>query len=457
MEFLIIGLVEAVVAIIELMVLALPLVAEVLVAIGCLIVDLVLRLFNKQRLKKAPAVASAPSVQSSPEPAADPLPPAKVRRSFRMPRWLLIGSSALAALFLIGILVVNQWFLDDIARHLLSRQQERTGMLVTAETIEGNLFTGRFHASGIVVKRENHPDGLIDLTVRRAEVVVPLFKLLSDVIPVTKVHVEGVQGRFERGVPGQSPAEKEKFTLKLARAFQPKHHFEIHDLTISDVQLAYADHTRPRPLAVPVTLEKLTAQPLRSRFAIFDLFFRSNANGTIAGQPFRIATSGDDLGRTTEWTANGLPVALLAGQIGGPFALLNDGTCDVRVVDRWRNSDEGRVITMDWSIVLNRVTAEVPATISPKLALLSKAVVLYINTKGERVPLAFTMEIDENNFDGTATAAAAGLWDTAADALALTLGKELGIETDAVKDAGKGALDISKGLLEKWRKKKQTE
>jgi hypothetical protein len=202
-----------------------------------------------------------------------------------------------------------------------------------------------------------------------------------------------------------------------------------------------------------VTIEKLTANPLRSRWAIFDVLFRTNASGTIAGRPFNLTTTGDDLGRSTTWTANDLPVALLANYIGGPFTLLSDGTCDVRVTDHWQMSQDQRMIVMDWSLILNHVTAAVPESTSKTMALLAKPVVAFINAKGDRVPLSFTVTIDEDRFDNTASAEAAGLWTVVNDSLAATFGKKLGIETDTMKTIEEKAIDKARDMLEKWRKK----
>ena len=133
--------------------------------------------------------------------------------------------------------------------------------------------------------------------------------------------------------------------------------------------------------------------------------------------------------------------------------MLTGGTADVHVVDHWRQSDQERVIVMDWSLVLKQVHAEVPENTSKLMAILAKPAVAFINAKAERVPLSFRVEIDENRFDGAASAEAAGLWEVVSDSAAATLAKELGIETDTVKDAGDKAVEKAKELLDKWRKK----
>lgn len=70
------------------------------------------------------------------------------------------------------------------------------------------------------------------------------------------------------------------------------------------------------------------------------------------------------------------------------------------------------------------------------------------------MPLSFTVTIDENRFDGTTSAEAAGLWKIVSDSFAATLGKKFGIEPDNIKDLEEKVIDKAKDVLEKWRKKK---
>jgi len=131
---------------------------------------------------------------------------------------------------------------------------------------------------------------------------------------------------------------------------------------------------------------------------------------TFAGRPLIIATSGDELGRETQWHIDALPVAVLAAQVGGPSALLTTETADVHVVDRWRRSDDEHFIVMDWSVVLHDVWAELPEAPSPLLALLGGPAVRCINQQSGSIPLSFQVVIDENRFHGAGSAEAAGVW-----------------------------------------------
>jgi hypothetical protein len=415
-----------------------------------------------------PPADPATAAGGRPSGRTGPPPPNAPRRRFSP--WtsrILIASAAATVLLLAGLVTINQWFLGDVARALLERQRLRTGIVITASEIDGNLFTGRFHARGVVITRSGHDDSDIALTVRSLEVELPAWRVLARTIAIDRVIVAGVRGSIVRGVPalpGPPPAAGSapggQATPGVASDAEPpppghgpKRPYEIANLELRDADLTVADRTRRQPLVLAVTVAALSAHPLRSRWASFDLLFRANADGTVNGRPFRIATSGDDLGRTTEWNAYALPVALLANQIGGPFALLIDGSCDVTVHDRWRDSPEGRLIVMDWSLVLTHVTAALPERLSPVLAELARPVITYINGAGQRLPLSFTVEISEDRFDFAASSEAADLWQAVGDACAITLAKHLGLDPDRIKALGQSAAEKAREAVERWRRK----
>jgi len=382
-------------------------------------------------------------------------------------RWLTVAVLSLTGLLVTALVVTNVWFLDDVGRYLLRQQQQRTGIVITAEQISGNLFTGRFRAEGIAVQRLNHPAGLIDLTIARVDTQIAVWRVLANPRVVESLTVSQMHGRFERGIAGIEPPQKSSsfggveitvgdgaITIDRNDKQRKRRSFRIDALSVRDLDITYVDHLRQPALVVPITLATLTVAPLRSQWAVFDVLFRSNAIGTVAGRPLTIATSGDELGRETQWHIDALPVAVLAAQIGGPCALLTAGTADVHVVDRWRRSDAERFIVMDWSVVLHDVRAALPEAPSPLLALLGGPAVRFINEQSGSIPLSFQVVIDENRFEGAASAEAAGLWQGVADSLAATLGQMLGIKPKAIKSAGGTALDAAKGVLERWRQKR---
>jgi hypothetical protein len=476
MEALILVLLQALVAVIAPVLTAIAVfLASLSALIGSLLsfaLQLILYRIHGPRVGSPPPPAAAGQAPApaggAPSAAPVPSPPSDRRRRFSVwTRRILVASAGATVLLLVGLVTINQWFLGDVARALLERLRVRTGCAITAAEIDGNLFSGRFQAHGIVITRSGHGDSDIALTVRSLEVRVPVWRVLTRAIAIDTVIVAGVRGSIVRGIPplpasppasglasgGPAATEAASDPEPPPPGHGAKRRFEIAHLDLSDIDLTYADRTRRQPLVLGVRVDALSAHPLRDRWAVFDLLFRANATGTINGRPFRIATSGEDLGRTTEWHADGLPVALLASQIGGPFALLQSGSCDVTVQDHWRNSAQERLIVMDWSLVLDHVTAALPEGISPVLAELAKPVITYINGAGLRLPLSFTAEISEDRFEFATSWAAAGLWQVVADACAVTLAKQLGLDPDRIKALGRSAAEKAREALDRWRKK----
>jgi hypothetical protein len=469
MEALIVILLHALVGVIAP---CLTAIAAFLACLGALIASLLafaLQLFLYRRHQPRAGMPPAPGVAVlAPGPAGGPLadrpaapPPSAPRRRFSAwTRRILVASACATALLLAGLAAVNQWFLSDVARALLERLRVRTGIAITATEIGGNLFSGRFIARGLVITRSGHGDSELALTVRALEVEVPLWRLPARAIALETLSVAGVRGSITRvgaasTASASGPAPGGQTTTAPAAGPEPspghaaKRRFEIADLELNDVDLTYADRTRRQPLVLALRVDALSVHLLRSRWAVFDLLFRANATGTIDGRPFRIANRGDEL----DWRADHLPVALLASQIGGPFTLLQGGSGDLSVHVHWRDSTEGRMIVMDWSLVLDHVTAAAPERLSPVLAELAQPAIAYLNGAGQHLPLSFTVEIPEDRFDGAASWEAAGLWQLVGDACAVTLAKHAGIDPDRIKALGRSAAEKAREALDRWRTK----
>jgi hypothetical protein len=446
MEALIIVLIESLAALLgPLIEFALVLIVSLAVLVPELLVYLGLWLRDCRRRKWVPVTDVVSPLRTS------------TRRWVRL---LFIGCSSLSVICLVGVIIVNQWFLNDLARALLNRQQQRTGIAITAQRIEGNLFSGRFTASGITVKREG--EALIDLNVRQMEVVIPFLRAFTNPIALSEVTLDGVTGRYERGVgtqPGMAPAvpwlnlKPKRSGFSFQPGFNSKRDFSINVFTITNLNIAYADHTRALPLAAVVTLDHLNIPALRSRWAVFDLLFRSQATGSIAGRPFQITTSGDGLKRSTQWKIEEMPVGLLASQISGPFLMLHEGACNVLVDCHWRESKGERLVDMDWYIDLKGVTTALPDFVDSTYAELFAPAMAYIKAKAGTLPLRFTLELEEKRFDGALSAEAAGTWKIVGDSLAASFGREFGLDPDLVKKIGRGLLDFTNYEMQHWRKR----
>jgi hypothetical protein len=388
-----------------------------------------------------------------------PVAPSKPkRRTPRFIRWLVIASLSLLGLTLAAALVINTWFLDDLLRWALARQERHSGVHVECEKISASLWSGRYEVSGVRVTRSNHPAGEIDLSARSVTVSLPFWSAWKGTVPIRSLGVDGLRGRYHlgrrvehessqpEGAPGHRPSPD------LER--KPARHFVIDTLEITDLAVEVTDHTLRKPLSLPITIAHMTSSPLHSDWALFDILFRSNAEGSLMGRPFKIASSGDGAGRVTAWTVSELPVEALDAIIGGPFSLITQGRCDVQVTDRWRLGVD-HVIEMDWKLILHDVHCEVPAELTGIRRTLAIAVVAMLNANPRQVPLGFTLHIDRNRFEGTTTLEAAGLWQAVDEALTRKLAEKTGLAPEKIDQLQKDAADAAKGLLDRWRKRKK--
>jgi len=388
-----------------------------------------------------------------------PVAPATPKRGTpRWVRWLVIASLSLLGLTIAAALVINAWFVDDLLRWALARQERHSGVHVECEKISASLWSGRYELSGVRVTRSNHPAGEIDLSARSVTVTLPVWSAWKRTVPIRSLGVDGLRGRYHLGRPverkGSQPedAPGRRSSPDLER--KPARHFEIDTLEITDLAVEVADDPRRKPLALPITIAHMTSSPLRSDWALFDILFRSNADGSLFGRPFKISSSGDDAGRVTAWSASDLPVEALNATIGGPFSLITQGRCDVQVTDRWRLGAD-HVIEMDWKIILHDLHCEVPAELTGIRRTMAIAVVAMLNANPKQVPLGFTLHIDRNRFEGTTTLEAAGLWQAVDEALMRKLAEMTGLAPEKIDQFQKDAADAAKGLLDRWRKRKK--
>lgn len=190
-----------------------------------------------------------------------------------------------------------------------------------------------------------------------------------------------------------------------------------------------------------------TSAPLRSRLALFDILFRSNATGQIAGAGFEIRTAGNAGGRETVWQASEVPVASLGAVAGGVLSWFRDGVVDVAVEDRWRR-DGQLEIDMDWSLEFRDVEVRAPDTAGALTRIATGPIVDYVNSHGGDFPFEFRMVINESQFEYQSSLAAAGLWTAVGEsinrimtAFDLDVGRSAAETGDKLKEEAKSVLD----------------
>jgi hypothetical protein len=146
-------------------------------------------------------------------------------------RWLVIASLSLLGLAIAAALVINTWFVDDLLRWALARQERQSGVHVECETIAASLWSGRYELSGVRVTRSNHPAGEIDLFARSVAVRLPFWSAWKRTVPIHSLRVDGLRGRYYLGrqaeQKGLQPEDalRHRFSPDFER--KPARHFAI--------------------------------------------------------------------------------------------------------------------------------------------------------------------------------------------------------------------------------------
>jgi hypothetical protein len=346
---------------------------------------------------------------------------------------VLLGLTAATTLL---VILLNTVLFEPTLRRGLSRAREKTGVDVQFESARGNFLSGAFTLQGVTVKRQDALRSNIDLKIREARADVSLVSLMRPTVHVGGLRLVDVQGIYQRG------------RLKL-----PRRDFIVDELIVENasVDLKEPDTDLPAP-ALPLKIERLECRPFRRDSALFDLLFRSNGQGTLAGAPFEIRSETLNLGRTTTWKARAIPVAFLAGYLGEPFDWLTSGTVDVDVDDAWSDGPTTE-IDSHWKVDFRDVAAAVPSRITGFKRVVAEPVVRFIQAHPAHLPLEFHLKLDKGHFTGAASVETTGILKAAADGMLEEMARKAMVPVETLKELGRRALDDFKKFVEKRKKK----
>lgn len=336
------------------------------------------------------------------------MPPAGSARPLiaRIAWWFVVVSGTLTFATVVLLLALNTFAFEWAVRRALAAGEKKSGIAADFASANGNLFIGRVNLKNATFVRYGHPVSDFDLEVQRLDLNADVWKLLAGQTVFEEVQIDGVQGEFIR--TGKQDA------------LMPRRQFAIDQLTVDNVSLEVADHSRPpREVSVPVEIDSLQIVDFRSKWAAFDMLFRSTCQGLIEGQPFTIVNrpSDDGTSQETQWIARDLPVYVLGGFATGPLSWLVDGRLDVDVKTRWRPDDNDAELDMHCHLVAHGFTADVP----DQLKVLQKVVEPTLNALNEantRLPIEFDVTMSKDAFRGQLSPLAAGLADVFAQASA---------------------------------------
>lgn len=323
----------------------------------------------------------------------------------RVLTWVAGILLAFGGLLLVAMFVVNTFYFSDSVRYALNQVESRTGIQTSCETISGDLFEGVVALQDCSIARSQRDTTHFELTLRQLALDIQVTSLLGTATLQSAV-IDGLKGHIHHVPSKQTPTSNAP-----SRQDRPRRAFEITELELSDLQIDVSGHNRDgQPFDLAVDIPTLSSNPLRSRYALFDALFRSNASGTIADSTFTIQSGIVDGKNRTTWRADDIPVATLGALMGGTLAWFSEGRVDVLVEDEWRTED-ALSIDMDWSLNFNDLVVEAPAGSGPLKTIFTRPLVNYVNGLGGAFPLQFTLVLDEDQFEYQSSLAAAGFMD----------------------------------------------
>lgn len=358
-------------------------------------------------------------------------------------RLIAVVLAVLAGIALMLVLLVNFFFFEDAARYVLGKVESRTEIATGCDAIDGSLLSGRVTLVDCSIRRPSHPSSSFELAVAKVEIDLRLTSMLGTAT-LDSASVEDMRGwvRAERNRQPDSAGVSEE---------RPRREFEIMNLHVANVDLRLAGlNPDGNSFEVPIEIQRLDVAPLRSRLALFDLLFRSNAAGMLDGAPFELASSEIAEGRRTEWRAAKVPIASFGAMTGGVLSWFSSGFVDVHVDDEWQRSD-ATTIDMDWRLRFSDIEVSPPSGTGAVTRFVTAPLTRYVNGFDGEFPLEFAMVLNENQFEYQSSLAAAGVWSAVGAAAdnALSL---LGIDTDASEDTGETLKESMKSILDRARK-----
>ena len=416
------------------------------VPLGALLLEAVVGFFSFV----AYALFGIASAKPSPAPSK---PAGRKGLHPRVAKILLVTSAIFGTVFVLCLaaaIIVNAYFFAPAMAWIGGKVSERSGIEITFGSVDGSFFAGRFSITDLDVKRRNTAKSEYAVNARRVDIDVDMLSLAWGTPNLDKLTVAGVTGEIwtKGGDPVAGSAKARSRTGK-----KPRRHFRIASLSITDAAIEL--HKEGIPSA-SLAIDSLESAPFRSRYAVLDVFFRSNVTGSINGHEVLIATRGDGTGRTTTWRLSDFPAELVGHYVDkAPFKWFEQGSVDVAVDDTWSRRDAAE-IDMDWRIVLKEVKVVKPAGGSLVGRAVAKPIAYYINTREEDIDLQFSLVMNEEQFRSASSLDAAGVWTAVLKGTAEVIAEKSELKVEQAQEKIDSAIDKVKGFLDKKRRKEES-
>lgn len=349
--------------------------------------------------------------------------------------------AGLSGLVLVTVVVVNLFFFEQAVQFVFDRVEQRKGITTACETVDGSLLTGRVQLGNCDIQRREHPVSTFDLEVAEIDLDLRITSMFGTA-KLESARVTGLAGAVftdRRAAADQPPRDR------------PRREFEVDELFVGDVRIAVTGiNSSGNAFRVPITVEKLESTSLRSKLLLFDVLFRSNASGQIAGAPFELTSSGTDDNRRTEWRATQVPVASLSEVVGGALGWFSNGFLDVYVEDDWE-ATEATSLDLDWRLEFSDLEVSPPPGTGRVARIASVPLSKLVNGYDGSIPLEFGLDLNEDQFALRYSLSAAGVWlaiKEAVDGAWSRFGfdvSKIGEKTESMRDGMRSIIDRVRG------------
>lgn len=360
-------------------------------------------------------------------------------------KWVAKFSAAIFLVFVLVLVSVNTAFLTPTMNWVFTKIAQKTNIEVSFESVRGSILIGAVEFQGLRAIRQS--DDKSDLAVRAEHIALDInvLSLITKPIVIEKLALRDVDGTWYS--KDQSSVSENEDQQSKPKKIKPKTEFIIEDLSIQNINFVL-NKADKQPLTL--TLDHIESAPLRSKYAIFDTFFRSNIEGSINGHKITIASREEEDGRVTKWHLDHFPVEIINQYVQkAPISWFKSGVIDVRVEDQWEYGENSQ-IDMDWNLKFKDVVVEAPQDASLVKKTLAAPIVKYLNNK-EDVDIGFELIMNEDQFESTASLDGAGLWDAVVDSLSTKLALATGEKKEAIKEGFQNKVDGFKNFLNKKR------
>ncbi|MGI9464045.1 MAG: hypothetical protein ACR2OM_08895, partial [Aestuariivirgaceae bacterium] len=433
MELLIGLIVEFVIAI------AIPVVA-IFIDLIVSIVSLIAHVLFGYPAKKRSSKTQKPPSTKTPHPAVSKI--------------LLVCASLSGGLLVaasVAVVAANTFMFEPTVNWLAGKVSEKSGIGIEVGEADGSLLTGRLSLKRLRIERRNPSKTEYKLSVSRAEMDLDLLSFAFGTARFSMLSVEGVSGEiWSKPRPSDtSPSDRSK-----SQRQSPRKEFEIAQLGLSDVRISLH---RPNSPSVSLAIDKLSSAPLRSQYAVFDTFFRSDVVASIDGHQVLISTDRKGDGRKTKWVIKDFPAGLVRHYVDKPpFSWFEHGTVDLMVEDDWSDASSPE-IDMDWRLVLKSVKVAPPENTGLIGRTVSAPVAHYINRRDKDIDLRFRIVMNKDQFMHKSSLDATGIWNAVLDGTARAIADNSEAKADEVKEKIKNMVDRAKSYLDKKRQKAPNE